>query len=70
MIDIMENKVLGPAVLKGEATLLRRQLKERFGALPNWALDEMSGATERQLLSWGKRVLTAKTLEPVFRKKR
>src|ERR1700685_3759796 len=34
MIDIMENKVLGPAILKGEATMLASQLEEKFGALP------------------------------------
>jgi hypothetical protein len=30
MIDIMENKVLGPAILKGEATMLARLLEKRF----------------------------------------
>jgi hypothetical protein len=38
MIDIMENKVLGPAIRKGEATMLARGLEKRFGPLPEWVL--------------------------------
>jgi hypothetical protein len=30
MIDIMENKILGPAILKGEATMPAHQLERRF----------------------------------------
>jgi hypothetical protein len=73
MIDIMENKVLGPAVLRGEhqgqAKFLSMQLKERFGGkLPDWVPTKLEEASERQLISWGKRVLTAKTLEAVFKR--
>ena len=67
MIDIMENKVLGPAVLRGEATVVAAQLKERFGVVPDWVFVELDGASERQLLTWAKRLLTAKTLDGVFK---
>jgi len=67
MVDIMENKVLGPAVLKGEATMLSTVLSEKFGPLPEWVPAKMQGASEKQLLRWGKKVLTAKSLEAVFR---
>ena len=48
---IMENRVLGPAVLRGEATVVAALLKERFGVVPDWALVELGGASERQLLT-------------------
>jgi len=67
MIDIMENEVLGPAILKGEATLLASQLEERFGALPDWVAEKLGSAKEAELISWGKRVLFAQTLNDVFK---
>ena len=68
MIDIMENKVLGPAVLKGEAIIIRAQLEERFGPLPEWVSEKFSDASEKQLMTWAKRVLTAKSLQAVFKR--
>ena len=56
----MENKVLGPAVLWGDATVVSALLKERFGVVPDWVFGELDGAAERQLLTWAKRLLTAK----------
>jgi hypothetical protein len=67
MIDIMENKVLGPAILKGEATLLVALLEERFGALPDWVSVKLENAKEAQLMAWGKRVLSAPSLNDVFK---
>lgn len=67
MIDIMENKVLGPAILKGEAKILAFQLEERFGALPGWVTEKLGNAKEPQLMTWGKRVLSAETLQDVFK---
>ena len=73
MIDIMENKVLGPAVLRGvhqgQTTVLTVLLKQRFGnKLPAWVPDKLEGASARQLLAWSNRVLTAKTLDAVFKR--
>jgi len=67
MIDIMENKVLGPAILKGEATMLASQLEERFGALPDWVADKLGSAMESELMGWGRRVLSAPNLNDVFK---
>lgn len=72
MIDIMENKVLGPAVLRGEhqgqVKMLTRLLKERFGSpLPEWVPEKLEAASERQLLAWSKKLLTARTLNGVFK---
>ena len=66
MIDIMENRVLGPAILRGEATILSMQLTDRFGTLPQWVLEKLAGAAESDLFKWAKRVLSAPTLDDVF----
>jgi len=66
MIDIMENEVLGPAVLKGEATVLLAQLEDTFGPLPDWVYEKFNGSNEPQILAWAKRVRKAESLEAVF----
>jgi hypothetical protein len=66
MIDIMENEVLGPAILKGEATMLLSLVEERFGAVPAWVIERIESAKEPELLRWGRRVLRAKDLDEVF----
>jgi hypothetical protein len=67
MIDIMENKVLGPAILQGEATILAAQLEERFGTLPVWVAEKLGNAKEADLMLWAKRVLSVQTLADVFK---
>ena len=65
MIDIMENKVLGPAILKGEAKMLK-QLEERFGPLQAETAVTIDGASQDEMLLWGKRLLKAASLAEVF----
>ena len=83
MIDLMENKVIGPAILLGERRGERRgqqrgehrgkvkflltQLKQRFGPLPAGTAELLEQASERKLLSMSKRILTAKSLDAVVR---
>ena len=55
----MENKVLGPAILKGEANLLARLLEKRFGTLPERVRNKLESAKEPALMTWGERVLSA-----------
>jgi hypothetical protein len=52
--------------LEGESKLLKRQLERRFGALPAWATEKLSNASEPALDAWGEAVLTAPTLDAVF----
>ncbi len=52
--------------VEGESKLLRRLLERRFGALPAWATEKLSNATEPSLEAWGEAILTAQTLESVF----
>ncbi len=67
MIDIMENAVLGPAILTGERAMLTMMLEHQFGTLPTWVADKLATAKEPQLLKWGERLVLAETLDEVFR---
>ena len=60
------NKGIEKGVLVGEAKLLHRQLRLRFGTLPAWAEGKIAAAQADALETWGARVLDAKTLEQVF----
>ena len=83
MIDLMENKVIGPAIRLGErrgqqrgeqlgehrgkVKVLLTLLKQRFGQLPAGTTEFIEQASERKLLSMSKRILTAKSLDAVLR---
>ena len=64
-VGIVEGRVEGR--LEGESKLLKRQLERRFGVLPAWAIEKLSSASEQTLEAWGEAVLTAPTLEAVFK---
>jgi len=51
---------------EGVSRLLRRLLERRFGVLPEWASEQLTSASEKDLEAWGEAVLTAPTLEAVF----
>ena len=61
---LQEGRVEGR--VEGESKLLRRQLERRFGAIPAWATEKLSNASEETLEAWGEAILTAPTLEAVF----
>lgn len=46
---------------------LQRQLTARFGALPEYAVTKIEGATEKELERWALRLLRAETLDDVFK---
>lgn len=48
-------------------TLLLRQLRKRFGELPDWVETQLAEGTPTQLEQWAEQVLDAATLEAVFR---
>ena len=64
-VGIVEGRVEGR--LEGEFKLLKRQPERRFGVLPAWATEKLSSASEQTLEAWGEAVLTAPTLEAVFK---
>ena len=83
MIDVMENKILGPAIRKGLAQglaqgreeglkqgkqeLLRKLLLAKFGPLPGWASRRLKSASAEELDSWAGRILTSPTPEDTLR---
>ncbi len=50
----------------GKADLLLRQLRRRFGTLPESAQARVLGASEDQLNEWAETLLDASTLDAVF----
>ncbi|MEI6069853.1 MAG: DUF4351 domain-containing protein [Methylococcaceae bacterium] len=53
-------------VLKGEQKTLRRLLERRFHALPDWAIERISQASEAELEQWLDNVLDATSIEAIF----
>ena len=51
---------------QGEAEVLLRQLRSRFGALPEDVTARLNAADAETLLRWSERVLSASTLDAVF----
>uniref|UniRef100_UPI00405772A3 DUF4351 domain-containing protein n=1 Tax=Candidatus Electrothrix sp. TaxID=2170559 RepID=UPI00405772A3 len=51
---------------QGEQLLLSRQLRKRFGDLPEWTEQMLKEASGRMLEVWSERILIATTLEDVF----
>jgi hypothetical protein len=75
MIDVMENKVLGPLLQKkweegqqqgqeqGRKQVLLDQLNQKFGELPEWASKTLGSASAEDVDRWLRRVLTSGSLE-------
>lgn len=57
---------LKKGVQQGEANLLCTLLECKFNSVPEAYLTKVQDADENTLLIWGKRVLTANTIEEVF----
>jgi hypothetical protein len=51
---------------KGEAQLLHRLLRHRFGALPDWVEARLSNASAEQLEQWAERLLDIDSLDALF----
>jgi hypothetical protein len=58
--------VLGPAVLRSEATILKALLEECFGPLPEETIERADTASQDEMLLWTKRASKAKSLQQVF----
>ncbi|MEO5329362.1 MAG: DUF4351 domain-containing protein, partial [Magnetococcus sp. THC-1_WYH] len=80
--NVMENDVLRPLFMKaqmdgeqvgeqrgekrGEAKILTRQLKRRFGTVPDWACEKIAKAELPSLENWSLRIFDAQSLDDVF----
>ena len=52
---------------EGEARLLLRQLRMKFGPLDPGTEERVRSADADRLLEWGERILSAESLEDIFR---
>lgn len=52
---------------QGKAELLLRQAERKFGPLPNRDRTRIELADAERLLSWGERLVGARSMEEVFR---
>ena len=77
-IDLSENKVLGPAYLRGREqgreegrhgllAVLRDQIAQRFESLPEPVDRKLSESSSEELETIGRRVLKATSFEDLFR---
>jgi predicted transposase YdaD len=53
-------------LLLGEARVLLKQMRLKFGAVPDEVVARVERATEAELEAWTGRILTADTLEAVL----
>jgi predicted transposase YdaD len=79
--DIMDHKVLGPAILQGRRegrqeglqegrhAMLRRILEKRFGQIPEWVEKRLTGLPAADLDEVGVRILDAAGFEDLFPQK-
>jgi hypothetical protein len=73
-IDISENKVLGPAYkrgmkegeLEGELRMLRLLIEKRFGPMPAWAAERLTGRSTTELEELSVRVSDAQSIEDLL----
>jgi Domain of unknown function (DUF4351) len=65
--DILDNKVLGREFKRGELTVLRRLIEKRFGAIPSWAEERLTGRSAADLEELCVRVLDTKSMEDLLK---
>ena len=70
--SILDHEVIGPAIRQGfkqgGSHIIRRQLENRFGKLPDWAELRLAALSAGDLDEIAVRVLSAKSLPDVFEK--
>ena len=69
-INLYENEIIGPALRQGyqegSLAIIRRQLKRRFGLLPEWVEDRLKTLSPTELEQVSDRLLEAAHVEYVF----
>jgi hypothetical protein len=69
--DTLDNRVLGREYKRGmqdgELTILRRQIEKRFGAIPTWAEERLTGRSAVDLEELSVRVLDAESIEDLLK---
>jgi hypothetical protein len=62
----LEREALAKGEVRGAADVLLNVLAGKFGRLPKWAADRVGTADTIQIKQWGRKALTARTLEGVL----
>ena len=69
--DTLDNRVLGREYKRGlqdgELTVLRRLIEKRFGAIPAWAEERLTGRSAADLEELSVRVLDAESIEDLLK---
>lgn len=69
-VEILEKGVeqgIERGIEKGEATLLLKMLELKYGSLPSWANEKVTGASATHIERWAAKMLSATALEDVFK---
>lgn len=66
LADIRDHKVFGRAFKEGMLTILRLLAEKRFGAIPGWAEERLSGMSAAELDAVSDRVFDATSLEELL----
>jgi hypothetical protein len=64
--DIMDHDLIGPTAKQGAMEVLRPLMEERFGPIPAWAEERLSGMHPRAVMALGRRILHAASLEELL----
>jgi len=64
--DIMDHDLIGPTAKQAALEVLRPLMEERFGPIPAWAEERLTGMHPRAVIALGSRVLHAKSLEELL----
>ena len=67
LTDIRDHKIIGREYKRGEITILRRQIEDRFGPLPDWAEENLQNRTWRDLEDLSVRVYRSETIDDLLR---
>jgi hypothetical protein len=65
-VSFVERRGEARGEVRGASMIVRGQLEERFGPLPQSVVRRLEQADAERLLTWGRRVLDAASLEEVF----
>ena len=66
IIDLLDNDIIGPAFNDGRLSILRHQIKRRFGPIPEWAEERLSKLKRYEFEPLADRVLEAQNIEDLF----
>jgi hypothetical protein len=65
-MNAFEKRGLEKGTHQGAMDLLKFQLEQRFGPLPQFASDQLEHGSQTDLKRWGAALLSAPTLDEVF----